>query len=158
MNKIELLTTLQTARAEWDDLIRRALHAEADGTRPPYTEGEYSLKDVIAHVTWYERETVIMLKARSLDKSSPNWRLPTVDDRNAAVYAEIHPLTLESVLAQSKEVYQQLVEVVKSLADDEIEDASKFNMPWPPSRVVSGNAYDHYYQHIPLIRAWLDKS
>lgn len=155
MTKAELLNTLKTARAEWDELVEKALKREADGTHRPYAEGEYSLKDVIAHVTWYERETVGIIKARAL-RGSPHWRLPTVDERNAAVYRDIHELPLETVLTQAKEVYGQLVEAVEGLSNKDIEDATAFqDMPWTPARLVSGNAYDHYYQHIPLIRAWL---
>jgi hypothetical protein len=155
VNKAELLNTLKTARAEWDAVVEEALKAEANG-HTPYAEGKYTLKDVIAHVTWYERETASMLKARAL-VGSEHWKKPDVDSRNEAVYGDIKDLPLDTVLKQKQEVYKELVTVVDDLAGEDIEDASRFNgLPWPPSRVVAGNAYEHYQQHIPSIRAWLE--
>jgi Protein of unknown function (DUF1706) len=157
MNKTELLTHLKTARTEWDALIDEALKAEANG-HTPYAEGTYALKDIIAHVSWYERETSVILRNRSLQGISDYWLRPDQDARNEGVYGDIQNLPLDTVLTQNKEIHQQLVDSISGLAEEDIEDASRFNdLPWPPSRLVPGNSYEHYQQHIPLLRAWLDE-
>ncbi|MDE0217922.1 MAG: hypothetical protein OXJ90_01530 [Spirochaetaceae bacterium] len=49
----------------------------------PRAGGCWSGKDIVAHVIWYEREMVGVLKSRVL-AGSDLWALP-VDERNSAV-------------------------------------------------------------------------
>jgi len=63
MNKSEWLGTLQTERAQWDALVAEV--GQARMTQPG-AAGEWSVKDVIAHVTWFEREMVGVLRAHGV--------------------------------------------------------------------------------------------
>jgi len=62
VTKVRLLDMIRTARAEWDGLL-----SQVDETRmtQPGVAGEWSVKDVIAHITWHEREMIGMLRART---------------------------------------------------------------------------------------------
>ena len=46
--------------------------------------GDWSLKDIIAHITWHEEQMVEVLEARALI-GSEWWDLPTAE-RNAKIY------------------------------------------------------------------------
>ena len=83
MNKSEWLDTLQTERAQWEALLVQV--GEARMTQPG-AAGEWSVKDVIAHVTWFEREMVGVLRARAL-VGSDLWNLSR-DERNAAIHEQ----------------------------------------------------------------------
>jgi uncharacterized protein (TIGR03083 family) len=154
MTKAEFLDRLRSGRAEWDTLIGQI--DEAQMTEPGVV-GDWSVKDIIAHVTWSEREMVGMLRARAL-VGSDLWTRPQ-DDRNAAVFEQNRDRPLPDVLAEARAVGQQLIELAEGLSDDELNDASRFaDMPpdWLPWRIIVGNTYRHYPEHVEAIRAWQD--
>jgi len=153
MNKSEWLTTLQTERAQWEALLAEV--GEVRMTRPG-AAGEWSVKDVVAHVTWFEREMVGVLQARVL-VGSDLWNLPH-DQRNAAIYEQNRDRALSDVLAEARAVFEQLWAGMQSLAEEDLHDPLRFaEMPadWVPWQVIAGNSYEHYRQHTPGIRDWM---
>lgn len=156
MDKLTFVNNVQEAREEW-----RSLLAEVDKSRmtEPGLPGGWSVKDVIAHITWYEREMIGMLKTMALE-GSELWHLPQ-DERNVPIYEENRDRPLEEVLSEAEQVYDQLFEAIASLSEDELSDPSHFRgMPneWAPWDVMAGNTYKHYHQHIPDIHSWLEGS
>ncbi len=156
MNKSMLLDTLRAGRAQWEALL-----AQVGEMRmlQPGVAGEWSVKDIIAHVTWGERELVGVLQARAL-VGSDLWNLPQ-DDRNAVVFEENRDRPLHEVLAGAQQVHAQLLEALEALSDEDLNDPRRFrDMPagWIPWQIIAGNTYKHYQQHIPSIRAWLDQA
>jgi muconolactone delta-isomerase len=155
MEKIELLDTMRDRRAAWDALI-----AQADGERMtrPGVAGEWSVKDIVAHVTWAESETAQILQPRG-SVGSQLWELPE-DERNAVVFELNRDRPLSEVLAESAEVFRRLLDAVQALSQEDLNDAARFqDMPLSeiPWRIVVANSFAHYYQHMPAIRAWLDR-
>lgn len=154
MNKETFLEILQTTRAQWEALLKEI--DEARMTQPG-VEGEWSIKDIIAHIAWYEREMVGILQSRALDGSSL-WVLPNAE-RNAAIFDQNRDRSLQDVLAEARRVYTELLEALQSLAEEDLIDPGRYrDMPadWVPWRVFADNTYDHYSAHIPTIRAWLN--
>ena len=156
MDQLTFIHKVQEARKEWLSLM-------AEVGRPRMTEpdlpGEWSVKDVIAHITWYEREMVGMLEAMAL-VGSDLWQLPH-DERNIPIYEQNRDRSLDEVLSDAEQVYDHLLEAIASLSEDELCDPSHFrDMPgeWIPWNVIAGNTYEHYYQHIPDIREWLNEN
>jgi hypothetical protein len=152
MTRAEFLDLLRTARAEWDALLA----AVPEGRMTvPGVEGQWSVKDVIAHITWHEREMLGVLQARAL-VGSDLWDLP-LHQRNATIYAQNRDRPLAEVLAESRTVYPQLLAAVGELADADLTDAGRFaDMPgdWVPWQLLAENTYTHYRDHMPAIRAW----
>lgn len=156
MDKATFLETLRTKRAEWETLLAGV--DEARMTQPG-PAGEWSLKDIIAHVTWGEREMVGMLQARAL-VGSDLWNV-SQDERNAAVFAQNRSRALPEVLAEAQQVHAQLLEALEGVTDEDLNDAGRFqHMPaaWIPWQVIAGNSYWHYDEHSPSIRAWLEQA
>ncbi|HEU5201094.1 MAG TPA: DinB family protein [Ktedonobacterales bacterium] len=154
MNKETFLKTLQTTRAQWEALLKEI--DEARMTRPG-VEGAWSMKDIIAHVAWYEREMIGILQERALVGSSL-WVLPNAE-RNAAIFDQNRDRSLQDVLTEARRVYAELLEALQPLAEEDLIDPSRYrDMPadWVPWKVFADNTYDHYAAHIPAIRAWLD--
>jgi uncharacterized protein (TIGR03083 family) len=152
MNKADWLDTLQTERAQWDALLAEV--GEARMTRPG-VEGEWSVKDVVAHVTWFEREMVGVLRARAL-VGSDLWNL-SHDERHAVIYEQNRDRALSDVLAEARAVFDQLLAGMQSLAEEDLHDPLRFaEMPadWVPW-VIAGNSYEHYRQHAPGLRDWM---
>jgi hypothetical protein len=140
-------------RAEYERLL-----AEVDEEQmlEPGLPGAWSVKDVIAHVNWYEQEMVVLLETRVF-AGSELWELPA-DDRNIPIHEQNKDLPLGEVLLESNRVFERLWELVGQLTDEDLMQASHFDeMPgdWEPWQVIASNTYEHYQEHNLDIRAWL---
>lgn len=154
MNKAIFLETLQTGRAQWEALLAKVDQARMS---EPGIEGEWSLKDIIAHIAWYEREMVGILQTRALVGSSL-WVLPNAE-RNAAIFDQNRDCSLSEVLSEAQRVHAELLQASHGLAEEDLIDPNRYrDMPadWNPWKVFADNSYEHYAAHIPAIRAWLD--
>lgn len=154
MDKATFLETLHTARAEWEALLAEV--GEARMLEPGAT-GEWTVKDVIAHVMWCEREMVGVCEAHAL-VGSDFWNL-TNEESNAIMVAQYRETPLQDVLVEERQVYDRLLAVLQTLSDEDLNDARRFrDMPveWVPWQLIAGNASQHYGDHMPPIRAWLD--
>ena len=155
MNKSKLIETLRNERQAWDVLLAEvAPHRMTESG----LAGTWTVKDIIAHVSWYERETAMMVEERAL-VGSDLWQLPQ-DERNIPIYEENKDRQLDEVLAEAESVFERLLQGIESLSDEELLNASHFRqMPeeWTPWKVIASNSYEHYHQHTPGVRAWLEQ-
>ena len=154
MEKSDLIRRTKSARSGWDELLGRVDDRLA---LRPGAEGELSAKDIIAHVTWYEREVVRMLRSRTMDMSGL-WALGP-DERNAAIYEQARGMSLEDVRAESARVFDALIQQLELLPEEAYSDASPFsNMPpkWEPWKLIAGNTIWHYPDHTGAIRRLLE--
>ena len=155
VTRTSFLETLRSTRSEWDDMlaeIPRELMEEQG------VEGEWSIKDIMAHVAWHERQIVEMLRTRSMADSSPLWEL-TVDERNAAIYQENRERSLDDVISESGRVFRQLLREVEALSDVELNDPGQYSeMPaeWLPWKIIAENSFEHYPDHAECIQDWLN--
>ena len=152
MNVREFQHTWRKDRAEWERVLAEV---GEDRMLEPGLPGGWSVKDVVAHVNWYEQEMVVLLVTREL-AGSDLWELPA-DERSVPIYEQGKDLPLDEVLAESNKLFERVWTLVSELADEDLVDSSRFNqMPedWEPWKVIASNTYEHYQQHIPDIRAW----
>ena len=153
MNKEEVISRVRTERSRWNDIMAQI---DDDLMLKPGVEGDWSAKDILAHVMWYEREMVGMLKSRAL-VGSDLWALP-LDERNAGVHEETKNMTLDEVRAESARVFPELLEQLEALPQVAYGDASCFpGMPaeWEPWFVIADNTFRHYPDHTESIRQLL---
>lgn len=154
MDKTTFLHLLITERAGWEAALARI--PETRLTQPGVV-GAWSVKDLIAHVTWYEREMVDLLRQRAL-AGSELWGLPA-EQRNAAIFEAQRDRSLDEVRAEARPVFAQLVELLQTLPDQALNDPAAFQgMPadWVPWEIIAENSCTHYQQHRPDVQAWLD--
>ncbi len=64
MSKRTLLELVDTERAIW---YRSVEHLEPHQMEVPSVCGDWSVKDIIAHIAWFEDEMVGMLRTRALE-------------------------------------------------------------------------------------------
>jgi uncharacterized protein (TIGR03083 family) len=154
MTQAKFLETLKAARSEWEALLARV---PKDRMSEPGADG-WSVKDILAHVAWYEREMLAVARARAL-AGSDLWN-KSLEERNAAIYEENRHRPLAEVLAEAEAMYRQLAPELEALTDEDLMDARRFReMPaeWLPWQVLASNTYEHYQEHIPQIQAWLEE-
>lgn len=158
MDKATFVATLRRERAAWEALLAEAEAWSETQMTQPGINGEWSIKDIIAHVTWYEREMVGLLQAHAL-AGSHLWELPH-DQRNDALFEELRGKPLAGVQVEARQTFAELLALVEGLAEEDLRDASRYrDMPpdWIPWELLADNSYTHYPQHAPAIRAWLDQ-
>jgi hypothetical protein len=154
MDRKQFLEKLRQGRADWDRLLAQVPGDQM--TRSGVTEA-WTMKDLIAHVSWYEREMVGLLDGRTMLKAADLWGL-SGDERNLAIYEQNKDRPLNEVREEARNVSETLLHLVAALSDEELVEPSRFEgMPddWVPWRVIADNTYEHYENHMPDIWAWL---
>ncbi len=162
MNKAQFLRTLRSERLSWEAQL-----ADVSEERlcQPGAAGNWSVKDILAHVTAYENGLVEWLEAAAEGKSLVFSVLDhhDVDFRNALIYQENRARSLSDVMLDSRRVFQKLLELVEGLPEEDLLEPGRsewYVKPrWQESRplwkCIADDSYEHYRQHIPGIRRWL---
>lgn len=156
MSKQALLDGLQAENQHWVALLSQIGEAHmAD----PGVAGDWSLKDIIAHLTGWRKRTVARLQAVQRGDPEPPapWpaHLQNDDEINAWIYERNRHLSVQEVLADSAETFQQLVRAIAELPEADLTDPHRFT--WTEGEVLSAAAlFGHFHEeHEPDIRAWL---
>ena len=76
------------------------------------------MKDILAHITWHEREMLTVANAHAL-VGSDLWNLP-LDQRNDAIYQENRNKDIKDVLAESKAVFEAMMKEMQTLSDEDL--------------------------------------
>ena len=154
--KEEFMREFYAARSEWDAML-----AEVGTGRmlePGVTDEGWTVKDVIAHNTWNEREVVEMLRTHSMNTPGVDlWRL-TQDERNRAIYEMYRDRPLSEVLADGRQVTEELERLLERASEDDLNDASRFDgMPedWIPWDIIAGCTFRHYPEHVSDVNRWM---
>lgn len=150
MDIADFISKVHKTHQEYTDTIAKLKEGELVQYN---TCGEWSVKDVIAHITWYEKEMVGVLKTHILSGSNL-WNLP-LEERNAAIHKEFLQHPLEEVLTKSEQIHAELMELIQNLPEDDLHNAGNFkDMPddWIPWQVIASNTFEHYPDHTKLIK------
>jgi hypothetical protein len=158
MSKAQLLTDLKDEQAHFEALLGEIgeAHMQELGVA-----GDWSMKDIVAHLTNWRRRTVASFQAALSHKSSfsPPWppNLETDDEINAWIYAANKDRPLSDVLEESHAVFEQLVEALSAFSEAELLEPNRFG--WLEGEPMSGAAFfGHFHEgHEPDMRAWLGK-
>jgi uncharacterized protein (TIGR03083 family) len=156
MTKAILLETLRTRRAEWDAVLAEVPVAQM---AEPGVTGEWSVKDVIAHLTYYERWFADRLEEQLRGESYVPTELDFMGEaRNDVVFQQHRDQPLAEVLADSRATFQRLVAGIEVHSEAFLLEPQQFEGAPGPVRIwqmLRGDVYDHYPQHVPAIRQWL---
>ncbi len=158
MDKANLLDTMQTERAKLDGLLATL---SAEQICQTALENEWSVKDVLAHISTWERMCVDWIQAglrgERPDKPEKGYTWEELDTFNEKTFLGNRERTLNDVQADSRLAYQQLLEQVQALSEDDITNPQRF--PWTDGRglvpFIAANSYEHYQEHFEQIHKWL---
>jgi len=159
MTARRLAGILREERARWAALMARVGPARME---VPGVEGAWSVKQIVAHLTWYEH--VIVEGARQLTRTGSyartGMRAMSMDERNALIAAQSNARALGDVLAESERVFAQLLSVIAACPDEILNDPQRLGLPEDvvPWQLVANNSYAHYREHEQAIEAWLARS
>ena len=123
--------------------------SEAQLTEPGVT-GDWSIKDILAHVTTWEEEALHHLPGILAGKRPPRYSVlyGGIDAFNALRTAENRQRSLADVLARLDETHARLVAYVAAAPEEEFTTDTRFR------RRIRLDAYGHYPIHTRAIHAW----
>lgn len=155
MNRTELLQRIHTGRSELEATLARLVD---DRMTAPALPGDWSVKDLLAHLGWWEQRIVsayhTLLRGEIPD---PESEAVPVDELNARVFAEHHNQTLAEVRREELDAYQAILSLAETAPEGDLFDPNRF--AWTAGRAfvewISGNTYGHYQEHLPDLEAWL---
>ncbi|HTG13354.1 MAG TPA: DinB family protein [Candidatus Eisenbacteria bacterium] len=116
----------------------------------PGVTGEWSVRDILAHVTTWEEEALEYLPVILKGGTPPRYR-PTyggIDVFNALMTERKKSLSLAEVLAQVDEVHRRLIDLIERAPEDQLARETRFR------RRLRLDTYHHYPQHTEAIRRW----
>jgi uncharacterized protein (TIGR03083 family) len=149
------LTALIRATSTRMELLLSQLSVEQ--FNQPGAVGVWSVKDVLAHIAFWERYAVNMLKAVARGKTPDLLADDSTERSNASVVAQYYQRPLAAVIADWQQAREDLLEALEDLDDADLNDPDRF--PWSAGRSlldrISGNSFDHEQEHIEQIQAWM---
>lgn len=153
MGRDELLERMRSTRQELEAVLAGLPPADL---LEPGVAADWSVKDMLAHLAWYEREEAAYYGATG-EPESPWWSEPQ-DIRNELMVAASRSSSLDHVLAELRAARQRMVALVESLTDDELGDPDRFpdtTTERPPWLAIATHTYLHDQEHLAMIRDWL---
>ncbi len=154
VNRTELLARVFAARAEIGNLFTSLDPAQFVA---PGIQGQWSAKDIAAHVTWWDAWLVGLLRqaAAGQELSAGEWM--DLDARNELIYQAHRDEPAEQVLAEFARVGEELRQAIEPLSEEALYAMGRYSGPGERglARLISDNTFDHYGSHRRPILAWL---
>jgi hypothetical protein len=155
MNKNELLTAIQKCHDEIETCCIEA--TEAQLSQRPGPQSDWSMKDLIAHLTFWEQDMLTTLGNNAL-KTTPDWNDDT-DAVNARVFEANKDRPLDDIRADFRRSLEQICDLMGSLSDADLTDTSverlKLGDGTPLWKYIADETYEHYRDdHLPDVRTW----
>jgi hypothetical protein len=151
MNRQQLLKQLDTAWTAFQESYAGLSDAQL---MEPGVTGQWSVKDLIAHVTWWEEEALQHLPRILTGGRPPRYSLQYggIDAFNAQMTEQTRGLSLADVLRQSDEIHHRLIAYIHSVPEEPFTRETHFR------RRLRLDTYSHYPKHAKAIRAWRERS
>lgn len=116
----------------------------------PGVTGAWSVRDIIAHVTWWEEEALTHLPLILSGGRPPRYSVTYggIDAFNAKRTEERKDVPLAEVLRRRDDVHGRLLAYLESVPEDQVDGETRFR------RRLRLDTYGHYPKHARAIRAW----
>jgi hypothetical protein len=165
MTKSELLANIHRDRAQLDALIASV---PRDRMTAPVLEGDRSVKDVIAHISAWQKICMALVRNNTpVESPPPGASGPSTDLINQRIYEGSRDRPLEDVVADAQRSYGELLAMIDGLSDDALvavlgaeQEAAQLTDTESAQvgRLISGNSDEHYREHIAQIERWLSRA
>jgi uncharacterized protein (TIGR03083 family) len=134
--------------------LMRAEHARLDALLAgvgdeqfvqPGAFGEWSVKDMLAHITFWEQRLVAYIDGARESLIQPGEDESAAIGRiNAGVLAANRDCPLAEVRAAFASSYRQVLTLAESLSADDLADEELYGL-------VAGDTFEHYREHIGML-------
>jgi len=112
--------------------------------------GDWSVRDILAHVTWWEEEALKYLPVLLAGGRPPKYSVMYggLDAFNALMTEKRKDMTLNDVLREQKSTHERLIKLLEAAPEQEFERETKFR------RRLRFDTYQHYPIHTAAILKW----
>lgn len=146
MNRVQLRQRIETA---WEAFRESYAGLTAEDLTRPSVIGEWTVKDVIAHVAIWEEEALAHLPTIAAGGRPPRYAATGgIDAFNAREVAGMRDLSLDEVLRHAARTHQRLLAYLDSVPEEQIARETRFR------HRLRLDTYSHYPIHTRAIREW----
>lgn len=147
MNNQKLLDKIEAA---WAAFQASYAGLTAEQMEQPGAAGDWSVKDILAHVTTWEQESLDQLPVIARGEKAGSYRqlYGGIDAFNELMTERKRSLSLDEVLRQLEETHRRLVEYIGAAPDEQLNSKSRGR------RRLGWDSYTHYPHHEQTIRTW----
>jgi len=119
----------------------------------PGVTGDWSVRDILAHVTTWESEALTHVPLILAGGTPPRYSVTYggIDAFNARMTREKAHLSLAAVRRQLDETHGRLIDLVRTLPDEQVRRETRVR------RRLRLDTYGHYPLHAEAIRQWRRK-
>ena len=141
---------LRTLDAAWNDFQAAYAELPDEELLVPGVCGAWSVRDLIAHIAWWEEEALAHLPTIAAGGRAPTYRSAYggIDAFNALMTQRRSAFTLDEVREQAEATHRSLVEYLRGVPEGLLRGDSRFR------RRLRLDTYGHYPIHAAQIRAW----
>jgi hypothetical protein len=158
MNKEKLIEDIQIERLHLEKTLGKIV---AQQMLTPGVMDDWTVKDVLAHITVWEQRMVRWLEQTVREEVPemlpPGMTWEDLDQWNEQTYQKHHLRDLDEVLADFELTYRQALSAVQGISEEDLIDPGRF--PWREGRplwiMVAANTSWHYKEHEETITTWL---
>lgn len=175
-SKTELLEVMETGRKEWLDLLARV---DKKSMEEPGVEGDWSVKDILAHILGYEQYAAALLMDQKSGTTQETQMLDAYFQTQLALFRRTHPefpeqlsqvkgdevnkvfvaacryKDIDEVRQMEQAAYNNLVEQINAFDDDALRAPFTTNGK-SLLDIIPNQVHSHYRLHMPAIQNWLE--
>ena len=150
MDRIQLLARLEKA---WLDFHESFGGLSDSDMRKPGVSEEWSVRDILAHVTTWEQEALKHLPTILQGGKPPRYSIDYggINSFNRVMTEKKRNLTLTDVRRELEDIHGRLIHYIESVPEHE------FRTETPFRHRLRLDTYSHYPKHAEAIRKWRKK-
>ncbi len=150
MDRSQLLKRLDKA---WVDFKESYAGLSESELMEPGVTGVWSVRDIIAHVTWWEEEALTHLPLILKGGKTPRYSVTYggIDAFNAQMTEQKRSLSLSEVLRHWDDTHRRLIDYVQRAPEEQFTRETRFR------RRLRLDTYSHYPKHAKAIRKWREQ-
>jgi hypothetical protein len=154
MDAKQLAALIQATSTELELLVSRLSVAQMN---QPGAVGSWSVKDVLAHIAFWERYAADIVRAARCSETPQLDAEDLTESRNASVVAQYYLTSLGAVIARWHAAREDLLDQIAHLSEADLNDPDRF--PWSQGYTllsrIAANSYKHEREHIEQISSWM---
>ena len=159
MSKEKLIEEIRNERLHLETTLEKIT---AQQMITPGVMDNWTVKDLIAHITIWEQRMVRWLEQTMRDEVPemlpPSMTWDDLDLWNEQTYLKHHHRDLDDVLADFELSYPQALSAVQAISEEDLIDPNRF--AWRDGRplwvMVAANTSWHYKEHKETLASWLE--
>ena len=147
MKKDQLINKIENA---WNELQKASDDLTETQMSTPGVVGDWSVRDIIAHISTWEEECLkalpIILEGKRLPRYSDLYG--GINAFNAQMTEKYRLISLDEVLKRRDATHQRLLNYIRKAPQEQITTETRFR------RRIRYDSYSHYPEHTEAILAW----